>query len=60
MDYDKNASCRDNGNEQRVQEVLLYYAHDYEAYDSRPMDKSGLCTRLSSIKAGVAQVPRGK
>jgi len=31
MDYDKNASCRDNGNEQRVQEVLLYYAHNYEA-----------------------------
>jgi len=33
MDYDKNASCQDNSNEQRVQEVLLFYAYDYETKD---------------------------
>jgi len=54
--------CRDNSNEQRVQEVLLYYAYDYEA-QAYGKETSGLRTWLSStqyIKAGVAQVPRGK
>ena len=65
-DYDRyglwqNTSCRDNSDERRTWEALLYYAYDYEAQGTGAYVRWPVCSAIkyTVVYAGVVvQVPK--